>query len=506
MAAAQGKRNQLYAFLVVAFLAVTSVLYYVSAPVYLYIVAYMWFGFIYGILQQYGRFCFASAFRDLIMVKVPRMFVGIIIGLVTLSLINSYVVSIFPEKYIIEPIGFHGLLGGLIFGFGMVFAGGCATGSLYKTGEGNMISLTVLLSLAFAQAIFQATAFDWFKAHFITGKTWNDVSVTKLLYGGIGDHSATYSFIQHLLGDTLINAFLVSLLLLIAVYLIVVRKPFLKRRAREIANTPGVTADGGTVKTGFKDELAGFWSMISASRRTSIAAILIGVVAAAQIFTLAWMQNHYNFTNFGQVLAGKPAVGAPLPNGEKVVDEVPDTWSKAELTFPEVSKTNTVFDPGYWYITTQEAMFGGWVLEKAGFSMANNGYFGGVGPEGESTYGNGLPRPWLSPALLLSIGLILGASFKALMAREFKWKFPHTVPAFAYAIGGGTLMGIGARVGLGCNIGAFYGPAAFGNPSGWIFALGLFVGAYFSAKYINYFANRKLMQEDVDIDIDFDID
>ena len=502
MAAASDSRNKVYAVLVVALLAITSVLYYISAPVYLYIVAYMWFGFIYGILQQYGRFCFASAFRDLIMVKVPRMFVGIMIGLITLSIINSYVVSIFPEKYIIEPIGLHGLVGGLIFGLGMVFAGGCATGSLYKTGEGNMISLTVLFSLAFSQAIFQATVFDWFKAHFITGKTLNDVSVTKLIYGGIGDHTAKYSFVQHLLGDTLINAFLVALLLLIAIYIIVIRKPFLKRRARKIAAAPDATADGGTVKVGFKDELAGFWSMISASRRTSIAAILIGIVAAAQIFTLAWMQNQYNFTNFGQVLAGKPAVDAPLPNGDKVVDIVPETWPRTNLTFPEVSKINTVFDPGYWYITTQEAMVGGWVLEKAGFSMANNGYFGGVGPGGESTYGNGLPRPWLSPALLLSIGLILGATFKSLLAREFKWKFPKTKSAWGYAVGGGTLMGIGARIGLGCNIGAFYGPAAFGNPSAWVFGAGLFLGAYLSAKYINYYANRRMADDDMDFDIE----
>lgn len=496
--ATQNSRNKIYALGIVGFLLILSVLYYMSAPVYLYIVAYMWFGFIYGILQQYGRFCFASAFRDLIMVKVTRMFVGIMIGLITLSVINAFVVTIYPDKYIIESIGFHGLLGGLLFGFGMVFAGGCATGSLYKTGEGNMISLTVLLSLSFSQAIFAATAFDWFKAHFITGHTLNDITVTKLIFGGVGNPTAKYSFFQHLLGDSIINTFLVGLILLIAVYFIVVRKPFLKRRAKQMAAVAGTTADagatadGGTVKTGFKDELAGFWSMISASRRTSIAAILIGIVAAAQIFTLAWMQNHYNFTNFGQVLAGKPAVGQPLPGGSPVAAKTPASWPKDQATFPQVSKNNTVFDPGYWYITTQEAMFAGWTLQSAGVHMDHNSYFG---------QSNGLPNPWMSPALLLSFGLILGASFKALLAREFKWKFPKNKEMVIYAVGGGTLMGIGARVGLGCNIGAFYGPAAFGNPSGWVFAIGLGLGAYLSAKIINYFANRRLAADDMDFDI-----
>ncbi|GBE58050.1 putative inner membrane protein [bacterium BMS3Abin01] len=63
-------------------------------------------------------------------------------------------------------------------------------------------------------------------------------------------------------------------------------------------------------------------------------------------------------------------------------------------------------------------------------------------------------------------------------------------------------MGIGARIGLGCNIGAFYGPAAFGNPSAWVFGAGLFLGAYLSARYINYYANRRMADDDMDFDIE----
>ncbi|MHB8858617.1 MAG: YeeE/YedE thiosulfate transporter family protein [Thermoleophilia bacterium] len=487
--AAKKSRNKIYAAGVVGFLAIISILYYMSAPVYLYVIAYMWFGFVYGILQQYGRFCFASAWRDLIMVKVPRMFVGIMIGLMTLSIINAYVVSIYPDKYVVDSIGFHVLLGGLLFGLGMVLAGGCATGSLYKTGEGNMISLVVLLTLSFSQAIFAATLMDSFTANFITGHTWNNISLTTLLFGGVTDGKIPqYSFVQHLLGDSLINAILVSILLLIAVYIIWVRKPFIKRRTQALSTTAAATADGGTVKMGFKDELAGFWSMISASKRTTIAAILIGIVAAAQIFTLAWIQNRDDFTNFGQVLAGKPASGGPAPS----------SWPQGgngQSVDSGVSKNNTVFDPGYWYITTQEAMAAGWTINSAGVNMKDNNYFGAV---------NGLPKPWNSPALLLSFGLILGATFKSLLAREFKWKFP-TRELFIYAVIGGTLMGIGARVGLGCNIGAFYGPAAFGNPSGWIFFIGMGLGAFLSAQAVNYFANKKMAKQVESMDFDIEL-
>ena len=62
-------------------------------------------------------------------------------------------------------------------------------------------------------------------------------------------------------------------------------------------------------------------------------------------------------------------------------------------------------------------------------------------------------------------------------------------------------MGIGSRVALGCNIGAFYTRAAFGDPGGWLFFIGMGVGAYISAKLVNYIANRKMADMDFDIEL-----
>ncbi|MHB1390820.1 MAG: YeeE/YedE thiosulfate transporter family protein [Thermoleophilia bacterium] len=503
MAEGKGDRYKIYSICVVAFLAIISILYYISAPVYLYLVAYLWFGFLYGILQQYGRFCMASAWRDLIMVKVPRMFVGIMIGLITLSIIAVFIFTYYPERYHTSQLGLHGLIGGLLFGLGMVFAGGCATGSLYKTGEGNMISLTVLLSLAFGQAIFAVTINDTIFEKFI--QNLPSFSMVEVIFGkpaGIAEGAtyhvkySDYSFWQHMIADAGVNAVLVGLLLLIGVYIIVVRKGFLSRRAAAVVAQAGASADGGEVKMGFKDDLAGFWHMINSSRRTSIAAILIAIVAGLQVFSLGWMAKHYDFVNFGNVLVGQTESGAAPPA----------TWPKT--TFPNdvaVRSGNTVFDPGYWYITTQEAMAAGWSIKAVGLDshpadgspgyLENNHYFGDY---------NGLPRPWLSPAMLLSLGLILGASFKSLRAREFKWKFP-TRELFVYAVIGGLLMGIGARIALGCNIGAFYAPAAFGDLSGWVFFVGMGLGAYISAKFINYVANKKMAAQMDDMDFDIEL-
>lgn len=120
---------------------------------YVYFSAYLWFGFAYGMCLQYGRFCMASAIRDLFAVGVPRMAVGIMIAIVLFSLVSAGVTVFGHSTFHPSPIGLYSVIGGLIFGVGMVFTGGCASGSLYKTGEGSIAALLVVLSLSFTQVL-----------------------------------------------------------------------------------------------------------------------------------------------------------------------------------------------------------------------------------------------------------------------------------------------------------------------------------------------------------------
>ena len=156
-------------------------------------------------------------------------------------------------------------------------------------------------------------------------------------------------------------------------------------------------------------------------------------------------------------------------------------------------------------------MFAGWIIDSTiPKSVTGNLKAPHVDPKpgeaapaenGNRYFGNNnaLPKPWHSPALLLSVGLILGASFLSLWNREFKWKFPTRELLF-YAVLGGTIMGIGSRIALGCNIGAFYTRAAFGSPGGWLFFAGMGVGAYIASKFVNYMANGKMAGRDFDIE------
>jgi hypothetical protein len=464
------KKNQIWAFAITGVLILISMIYYQVNPYYIYVVVYIWFGFAYGMMLQYGRFCFASASRDLFAAGVPRMAVGILVALVFFSLIQATLASTDMSTFHPAPFGIHTLIAGLIFGVGMVLSGGCASGSLYKIGEGNGTSiLAAFFGLCIGQAIFVDVT--WFNG--LMPQSWFD----KAMASGIPAAQMTSSFDIYLAGyvwnqpvvqlsktaafsglpgiskyfiaDSLINALIPAALLLVTIYYVYIRKGFLKKRAK---------ATGGTM--GFRDELAGIWSMLTASKRTTMMGIIIGIVAGLHIFVMKGMQIRFGISNFGELLVK--------------MGHAADT-----------SIAGTVFDPGYWYITSQEGQFGGWILEKFGWDMHDNIFFG---------VNNGLPEPIRNPALWMSFGIIFGAMVMARLSNEFKFKLPKG-ELIVWGLMGGLLMGIGSRPALGCNIGAFFIRVAGGDPSGWLYGLGMVTGAYFGVKFFNWWSDRKMAKE-----------
>ena len=85
------KRNKIWAFIILGIFILTSMLYYSVNVYYIYLVVYIWFGFAYGMMLQYGRFCFASASRDLFAAGVPRMAVGIMVDRKSTRLNSSHI-------------------------------------------------------------------------------------------------------------------------------------------------------------------------------------------------------------------------------------------------------------------------------------------------------------------------------------------------------------------------------------------------------------------------------
>ena len=471
-------KKKIWALVITGFFALVSVLTFAYNTLYIYLSAYLWFGFIYGMCLQYGRFCFASAFRDLFAVGVPRMVIGIMTATIFFAIVSSFVTATGFSTFHPSPSGIHSAIAGLIFGVGMVFAGGCASGSLYKTGEGNGVALLVVLSISITQSSFAdiggwmnklvpqswhesaiakklpevINAGDGWLDQYLAGYVWNHPTVTFAKMLGMKNESILGAFI----GNFIIGVVIPALLMLAVVYIFWVRKNYARDMSKGKDTTPG-----------FRSHVTGgFWGMILSSKRTSIAGLILGVACGLQMFVIEGLRIKFGIRNAGEIL------------------------TKLGSDFG-ISVRGTVFDPGYWYVTTQEAQWVGWVMHKLGWDNMDNIFFG---------YINGIPNPALNPADWMSLALIGGAAVMALMNNEFKFKKP-TMELALWAIIGGFLMGIGSRLGLGCNVGAFFVRVANGDVGGWLFGLGMIGGAFIGVKFFNWWTERQMAKEMAGLEI-----
>ena len=113
-------------------------------------------GVAFGAICQRSRFCFVAGFRDLFLMKQGRMMRGIIAGLaigtagfamIMATVLPNPGIGTLPSDAHILPLGIATVLGGLMFGFGMVLSGGCVSGSLYRMGEGYLGSWVAIFGV-----------------------------------------------------------------------------------------------------------------------------------------------------------------------------------------------------------------------------------------------------------------------------------------------------------------------------------------------------------------------
>jgi len=464
-------KRKTWALSIVAALVLISAGTYAYHEYYLYLSVYLWFGFIYGMCLQYGRFCFSSAFRDLFAVGVPRMAVGIMIAIALFGLVGAFVSATGLSTFHPAPTSVHAVIAGFIFGVGMTFSGGCASGSMYKTGEGNMNALLVVFSISITQAIFvdvggwtnslvpeawrqsalskgvpaSINVGDGWVDQYLAGYVWDQPVMSFASMLGWTDHSVAGAF----LGNLVVGVVLPGAALLVVVYWFWSRRAFMKKRVA-----------GREARPTLRDELAGYWAMIMASKRTAIAGLALGIAAGLHMYATQGLRVKFGMRNAGTLL-------------ERMGHDF------------GVSVNGTVFDPGYWYVTTQEAQWVGWAMHKLGWNQMDNIFFGFV---------NGIPNPLVNPADWMSIALFFGAAVMALLHNEFKFKTP-TWETATWAIIGGALMGIGSRLGLGCNVGAFFVRVSQGDPSGWLYGIGMIGGAYIGVKFFNWWTERRMARQ-----------
>jgi hypothetical protein len=116
-----------------------------------------------GYILQRGRFCLNSAFRDIIFIQDLTLFRAYLLAL-AVALIGSNILEdmgwlqvINSDTGVLETttlmrqsfVPIANVLGGFLFGMGIVLAGGCASGIVYRIGEGQLSALIAILGFFF---------------------------------------------------------------------------------------------------------------------------------------------------------------------------------------------------------------------------------------------------------------------------------------------------------------------------------------------------------------------
>ncbi|MFC5542744.1 MAG: YeeE/YedE family protein [Bacilli bacterium] len=110
-----------------------------------------------GFVMQRGRFCLTGGFRDMYLAKNNRIFYALLLAIAIQSIgvfllmdlgVFEYSAGAFPIVSVI--------IGSYIFGIGIILAGGCATGTWYRAGEGLIGSWIALAGYMLMSTIMKS--------------------------------------------------------------------------------------------------------------------------------------------------------------------------------------------------------------------------------------------------------------------------------------------------------------------------------------------------------------
>jgi len=144
------------------------------APYPLIMIICLVVGYLAGISMHRSDYCMAGMFRDLFLFK--RTFMLRTLVLLVLSSMILFEVArligflpLYPFPLLYSPTPAN-IVGGMLFGLGMVLAGGCVVGTLYKMGAGSVLSTVVFAGLILG-SFFYAEIHPWWAA-FIKSTTF----------------------------------------------------------------------------------------------------------------------------------------------------------------------------------------------------------------------------------------------------------------------------------------------------------------------------------------------
>jgi uncharacterized membrane protein YedE/YeeE len=143
----KGRWQVILGFVVVVLIAIMS---YSYAATNMVMAWFILISGLMGLISQRSRFCIVKAFRDPFMSGEAHGSEGVIAGLVV-SLVGFTAIKVFglgsvselslrarEMTWVFPHFWGKAAVGGFVFGLGMTIAGGCAVGTLWRVGEGQI--------------------------------------------------------------------------------------------------------------------------------------------------------------------------------------------------------------------------------------------------------------------------------------------------------------------------------------------------------------------------------
>ena len=118
---------------------------------------FLLFGLVFGLVMQRSRFCFVRAFREPFLTGDGGMTKAVILAVI-ISVIGFSILKWTDlrdwDAFVRPGFWLGGLMGGIVFGVGMSLSGGCASGCLWRAGEGQVKLWIAIIAFALSRAIF----------------------------------------------------------------------------------------------------------------------------------------------------------------------------------------------------------------------------------------------------------------------------------------------------------------------------------------------------------------
>lgn len=130
-------------------------------------------GLAFGFILQRSRFCFTASMRDPYLTGSTSVTRAVLIAFaVTCIAFTAIKYGYFaqglpiPGQSYVAPVSIATAIGSFMFGIGMVIAGGCASGTLMRVGEGFWMQLISLFFFVVG-SLLGAYHFGWWERNFI---------------------------------------------------------------------------------------------------------------------------------------------------------------------------------------------------------------------------------------------------------------------------------------------------------------------------------------------------